>query len=138
MAIIYRPASLSDVRAIQTIASESFVTPWTEKDALNQLKKSETRLLLDGEVPVVFLSFERFREHAYIGTVAVAASYRGKGYGKAMLRHALKELQGFRLVELNVWENNFPARHLYESLGFKTIRNVDNLLRMRRRRAPYS
>lgn len=46
---------------------------------------------------------------------------RGKGYGKKMLRLALKyafEITNVELVQLNVFAGNERARHCYEQVGF--------------------
>lgn len=47
--------------------------------------------------------------------IAVDGKFRGKGYGKDLMRAALEEASGN--VALHVEPHN-PARHLYEKLGF--------------------
>ncbi len=131
MAIIYRPASLEDADAIQRIATESFLNLWTDEEALEQLRDSKTRLLIEDGVTLGFVSYEHLqKKYAYIGSVAIASQFRGRHFGRQMMEHLLAELNSVPHIELNVWESNTPARTLYESLGFKTIRNVDDLLRM--------
>ena len=47
---------------------------------------------------------------------------RRKGIGRQLVVHALEaaqRLRGLKQVRLAVVEANRPARHLYESLGFK-------------------
>ena len=53
--------------------------------------------------------------------------YRGKGYGKEMLRLAVKyafEISNAQAVQLNVFPENERAKKCYESVGF-TERKTD-------------
>ncbi len=46
---------------------------------------------------------------------------RRKGYGKAMIKLALKyafEITGAKLVQLNVFDENTAAKYCYEKVGF--------------------
>lgn len=56
------------------------------------------------------------------GFVLVNPAFRGKGYGKEMLRLAIayaRDHLSARRVELGVFDNNAPAKHCYESVGFR-------------------
>ena len=58
------------------------------------------------------------------GFVIVAPSKRGQGYGKEMLKLALKlsfEIIKTKKVTLGVFENNPAAYHCYKSVGFKDM-----------------
>lgn len=58
------------------------------------------------------------------GFVIVDDAKRGKGYGKEMLLLALKyafEILKVWKVSLGVFENNEPAYHCYQSIGFKEV-----------------
>jgi GNAT superfamily N-acetyltransferase len=54
--------------------------------------------------------------------IAVVASRRGQGIGRMLLRDLveLSVVQGHPAISLSVAEDN-PARHLYESLGFRPV-----------------
>ena len=59
-----------------------------------------------------------------LGFVIVDDAKRGRGYGKGMLRLALKfafELLGAEIVTLGVFENNLPAYHCYKAAGFTGV-----------------
>jgi len=61
-----------------------------------------------------------------IQNVAVLPAFRQKGLGKALV---LKSLHGFReagldRVTLEVTAENTPAIHLYEKIGFRTVKTV--------------
>ena len=63
----------------------------------------------------------------YISFLAVYPQYRGRGYSKALLAHALELAQGFscsRLV-LDVDERNTVARAAYERVGFQQVDESD-------------
>ncbi|MBP3474817.1 MAG: GNAT family N-acetyltransferase [Lachnospiraceae bacterium] len=53
--------------------------------------------------------------------VIVDQRKRGKGYGQAMMRLAVKyafEITGAEFVQLNVFDENAAAKHCYEKAGF--------------------
>ena len=59
-----------------------------------------------------------------LGFVIVDDSKRGKGYGKEMICLALKyafEIMKVEKVTIGVFENNAPAYHCYQSVGFMEV-----------------
>lgn len=57
----------------------------------------------------------------FLKFVIVDNSLRGKGYGKEMLNLALQyafTITGVKSVQLNVFDENAPAKHCYEKAGF--------------------
>lgn len=62
----------------------------------------------------------RIPQWSYIAEVYVNRDQRGKGLGKALLMRYIDYCKtvGLKGVWLHVWENNLPAQHLYQSLGF--------------------
>jgi ribosomal protein S18 acetylase RimI-like enzyme len=67
--------------------------------------------------------------------IAVVAERRGEGIGRAMLTELITVASraGFSGMSLNVDEINEPARHLYESTGFRTVRDSFGLVMLRER-----
>ncbi len=62
----------------------------------------------------------------FLKFIIVDSAKRGKGYGKEMLRLALRyafQITGARAVQLNVFPDNVSAKRCYESIGF-VDRNV--------------
>jgi putative acetyltransferase len=62
------------------------------------------------------------RTHTSVLGMNVAGGYRGKGIGRAMLKHALDwadSTPSIERIELEVTSHNAPAIHLYEEFGFK-------------------
>ncbi|MFX0010868.1 MAG: GNAT family N-acetyltransferase, partial [Candidatus Hermodarchaeota archaeon] len=64
-----------------------------------------------------------FPEYVIIPEVILSPKYRGKGLGKALVAHTIKQLiknaPYLSKVELNVTLSNIPAFNLYKSLGFQ-------------------
>jgi ribosomal-protein-alanine N-acetyltransferase len=59
--------------------------------------------------------------------LVVRESWRGRGLGEALMRHALEAFmaRGMPAVELKVHAENERAVRLYERLGFRTIDTLD-------------
>jgi len=82
-----------------------------------------------GEI-VAAVSLNRGRRSWYIGTVMVAPGHRRKGYGRAILAHALEVARAYggKRAVLHVLEDNLPAKGLYESVGFVRFERVVHLV----------
>jgi RimJ/RimL family protein N-acetyltransferase len=62
------------------------------------------------------------QENQHVGSVGilVARGHRGRGVGRALMCAALDQSRAkFEQLHLSVFQTNAPARHLYESLGFR-------------------
>lgn len=74
-----------------------------------------------GMIGVVFPTKTRQRHTAWIYWVWLKHEYRGKGYGKKMIEHAIKiafERQNVIKINLQVVSTQEKAIMLYKSLGF--------------------
>lgn len=62
----------------------------------------------------------QFENWGEVISVYILPEYMGKGYGKALLKAAISELNklGYTNIFLWVLENNIRARHFYEHIGF--------------------
>lgn len=81
---------------------------------------------IDGE-PVAIVLLARRGAEGWVGGMGVAAPYRRRGIGRAVLAAALAAARdaGIERVRLEVLEQNHPARELYERLGFEHVRDLD-------------
>ncbi len=63
---------------------------------------------------------------AQVLSVAVAPAWRGRGLGRALVEQGLLYLRqaGISRVKLEVLDDNAPARHLYDDLGFRPAGEV--------------
>jgi ribosomal protein S18 acetylase RimI-like enzyme len=69
------------------------------------------------------VSFQTDGSAAYINTFGVLPEYRGRGYGRQMLRDAVATLraEGWRHIRIEVATTNPVALSLYRSSGFREI-----------------
>jgi ribosomal protein S18 acetylase RimI-like enzyme len=60
---------------------------------------------------------------AWVYDIEIDEPYRGKGYGRALMEAAERELisRGVEKLALNVFAYNTPAVKLYESMGFEVM-----------------
>ena len=63
------------------------------------------------------------RKFGYIEELIVKQIFRGKGIGKELLNHVIKDLKTRNIIdiELNVWENNKIGQRFFKKHKFKTI-----------------
>lgn len=62
----------------------------------------------------------RISQWALIAEIYVNREHRGKGLGEQLLTRYIKHCKtiGMKGVWLHVWDDNLPAQHLYQKLGF--------------------
>lgn len=83
-------------------------------------------LLVDGE-PAGICKLAIRADRGWIGGLGVAAAYRDKGLGEALMREVIDVAgtRGLRELWLEVLTPNVPAIALYDKLGFETVRDVE-------------
>ncbi len=75
----------------------------------------------------------RFKDtfhHGYLG-IAALKEYRGLGIGLEMMKTLVREGRkaGLKTVQLEVFENNAQAIHVYEKAGFRRVGRVPKKIR---------
>ena len=66
----------------------------------------------------------------FLKFIIIDRDKRGLGYGREMLKLALKhafDITGVKLVRLNVFDENAAAKHCYEKVGFVEESIVENI-----------
>jgi [ribosomal protein S18]-alanine N-acetyltransferase len=142
------PMNSVDLPAVLEIERSAFSTPWQETTFRALLLRSDTD---------VFAAFRDDRlvgygvcwtvaDQAELGNVAVAATERGGGVGRALVAEAVARTtaRGARELFLEVRESNEVARGLYGSCGFRPVgrrrayytRPVEDALVLRRELEP--
>ena len=112
--------------AVLEIDAESFISPWTRDMYRRELERGATchlYVLRTADGPVAaYCAFWMVTDDVHINNVATRQRYRRRGFGAALVRHALAvgRSQGARRATLEVRTSNAPARALYERLGFRT------------------
>ena len=89
------------------------------------LEASRVALTDDGE-PAAFSFLALRGDEGWIGGMGTAPAHRRQGLGEAALRATLDEARdrGAASVQLEVIDENAPARALYEKLGFEDERGL--------------
>jgi [ribosomal protein S18]-alanine N-acetyltransferase len=117
-------SSDADLDEVLAIESASFTNPWTREMYLAERENpgvSSCYLARDAAGRVVgFCSVWLVLDELHINNLAVAPDCRGRGAGRALLEHVLRE--GARLgagrATLEVRASNQAAFRLYERIGF--------------------
>ena len=122
----------ADARAFYTALDEAFSDHWEhhslgfdhwweEKRAQPDYDPSLWFLIRDGDEVVAVVRNDPDRHGGgYVGALGVRRSWRGKGYGRALLQHSFREFhrRGQRRVSLGVdAASPTGATRLYESVG---------------------
>jgi ribosomal-protein-alanine N-acetyltransferase len=115
----------SDLDAVVAIERTAFAAPWSRESFGYELRNPWARNLVArraGEV-VGYLCAWIVAEEIKINNVAVRHDARGRGIGRALLEHALRQArsEGCREASLEVRPSNLTARHLYRDLGFRAV-----------------
>ncbi len=122
-----RPMVAGDIREVLTIASDAFLTPWTEQMFMKELRLSFSRnfVAVAGQGapgPVAgYITFWVIADEVQLHSMAVRRELRRKGVATrlflAMLRDALE--QGAETGTLEVRRSNEAARGFYEKFGWR-------------------
>ena len=123
--VFLREMTESDITEIAELEKECFSEPWSEDSLKDELTNETARfyVLRDNEKLLGYIGANNICGEVYITNVAVSSDYRGKGYGKRLVNHLLKQskLEKALFVTLEVRKSNANAISLYEKCGFKKI-----------------
>ena len=119
----FREMLVEDLEQVVDIEQNLFSVPWTKEGFLTYLMKKDTMFFVveEKERILVYCSMMTVLDEGDILNVAVRSDRQKEGIGlflvDSMLRMA--EMEGIRLVHLEVRQGNGTARRLYQRLGFK-------------------
>ena len=122
----YVAMTLDDLDEVLDIERESFRVPWTPdlfiREFENDLSRRRVLKNARGGVPA-FLIFWQIVDEAHLMNVAVAPDLRGKGLGRLIMTHFIRECRESDVarVSLEVRRSNLAAISLYDALGFKAV-----------------
>jgi ribosomal protein S18 acetylase RimI-like enzyme len=100
------------------------------------LETAETSIVVVDGQDVGYLALWRSEHELYVGSIALARDWRGRGIGTVLMNGLIAEAGRDGVpIRLSVLESN-PARGLYERLGF-VVKSVEGRkLRMELARRP--
>ena len=118
-------ASIDDLQMIKTIDGEYVKEMYSESMIRDSLldKNTITMIAYYNEYEIGYVSANIILDEATILKIVIRQKYRGKGYGKLLLKTIIHELvqKHIKNIFLEVGVNNLPAKNLYENVGFELI-----------------
>lgn len=118
-----REMLVEDLDQVVDIEQKLFSVPWTKEGFLTYLMKKDTMFFVVEEKERIlgYCSMMTVLDEGDILNVAVRSDRQKEGIGQFLVDSMLRmaEMQGIRLVHLEVRQGNGTARRLYQRLGFK-------------------
>ncbi len=118
-------ATARDAAAMAALHAASFRRGWSDGEFERLLADSAViaHRAMSGRALVGFIIARRAASEAEILSVAIAASWRGRGLARAMLHLHLRRLAGLgtQAVFLEVDDDNVAACRLYRKAGFHEV-----------------
>lgn len=119
----FREMLVEDLDQVVDIEQNLFSVPWTKEGFLTYLMKKDTMFFVVEEKERIlgYCSMMTVLDEGDILNVAVRSDRQKGGIGQFLVDSMLRmaEMQGIRLVHLEVRQGNGTARRLYQRLGFK-------------------
>lgn len=121
-----RPMQEKDIPEVESMERLCFPSPWTSQLFALELKREGFAYywVIESKGNLIgYAGYWKIQDEAHLVTFAIHPSSRGKGLGKMLLSHILKDIQekGIKKITLEVRKSNKAAQHLYEKFGFKKI-----------------
>ena len=125
MELRVRKMGVKDIDTVAEIERNSLPTPWSAQSFLDEVNNPLSLCLVGetGELIIAYICIGLILEEGHILTLGVRGDYRGRGIGKRLLTHTLRELSllGSKKLFLEVRQSNITAMRLYGSLGFHKV-----------------
>ena len=125
MTTAIRSAEESDLEAVCSIEAEANPSPWSRSAFEAEMERaiSAVDVLVDDGGVVGFAVHWVVAGEAHLLNLAVCASRRGQGYGRALVEHVITAARAAdaTYLMLEVREGNTAARALYDAYGFGLV-----------------
>ena len=118
--------SLNDLEKIKDILISDFDDFWNFNILKEELESPNSKYIIvktnDDEI-IGFAGIKILVDNADIMNIVVKKSWRNQGVGNLLLNNLISICQDLNLLSLSleVNEDNLPAIHLYEKVGFKQV-----------------
>ena len=109
---------------------ENWANVRTDFDRLVKLNPDGNFVAWMDGVRIGIITSVKFDNMAFVGNLIIVENFRGKGYGRRLMEHALAHLRSSNISTIEL-DGDFPAVELYRKLGFK-----DKYLSLRFERQP--
>ena len=120
---VIRRMTLDDLDAVAAIEAATFPTPWSRDSFRQELERNVAARYLVAEMEGQVIGYAGawiILDESHITNIAIEASRRGLGYGRALTTALMQYLSnlGAAYATLEVRRSNLRAQNLYKSLGF--------------------
>lgn len=128
----FRKATSEDVDAYleleKTAIGQKTYSGIKDKDeALQEFKENEVYLIYKDGKLVGSTEFEmKSPDHAYMSGVVIHPDFQGQGIAREATLFRLNKLNGVKRIDVVTHPENFKIIDLYESLGFKIEKRIEN------------
>ena len=118
--------SLNDLEKIKDILISDFDDFWNFNILKEELESPNSKYIIvktnDDEI-IGFTGIKVILDNADIMNIVVKKSWRNQGVGNLLLNNLISICKDLNLLSLSleVNEDNLPAIHLYEKVGFKQV-----------------
>lgn len=118
--------SLNDLEKIKDILISDFDDFWNFNILKEELESPNSKYIIvktnDDEI-IGFAGIKILVDNADIMNIVVKKSWRNQGVGNLLLNNLISICKDLNLLSLSleVNEDNLPAIHLYEKVGFKQV-----------------
>lgn len=125
MTEIVRPARVSDIDDLMSIETASYTEPFSEEIFLEFLHDKSTICAVaerDGQI-IGYALVAVNLQLSQLLSIAVAPEHRSNGVARRLLANVMEHCRtsGAENIRLEVRSANYPARKLYEAMGFSLI-----------------
>ena len=113
-----------DAAEIFELEKKIFKDAWSFQSFLNEIndkKISYPFVLLEGTEIVGYAVVLFVLDELHLNNIAVPSEHRGKGYGKAMMKHILEKFSEHQEIFLEVRQSNQVAIEMYKKFNFEQI-----------------
>lgn len=123
MTVAIEQMKFCHVDAVAEIEKKVYKNPWTKHAFINEILDNGFAYyyvaLVEGEV-VGYGGIWVILDEAHVTNLAVSPAWQGKGIGKALLAHLIREAagRGAGRMTLEVRVSNRRAQELYKKFGF--------------------
>lgn len=121
--MMIRKMVLKDIEQVVAIDQASFSLPWPQRSFTFELTDNPTSrswvIELNEKIVAMIVSW-LILDELHVATIACHPDFRGQGFGKKILKHALLSARDEGVVRafLEVRASNAVAINMYESFGF--------------------
>lgn len=122
--VMLRTLYQSDINQILAIENAVHIAPWNEQTFKACFQAGYTGWVVEADKKIIgFIIISVTSEECHILNLCVAREFQGKGWGRALLEHALNHVRkhGIGIAYLEVRRSNRRAISLYRQMKFHQI-----------------